>query len=148
MINLNERIIKQVRNEYSGSEKKQTVISAEGLVGFVSKVEENTSEVTTILDPSSAVSIEISNINSLALVKGDFSLKSQGKLKLTNIPIDTELAVGETVYTSGIGELYKKGIPVGSISEVISKKNDIDRYGIVEVFVNIDSLDLVGIIIN
>ncbi len=131
-----------------GIKEKQTVITAEGLVGYISNVEENASEVTTILDPSSAVSVKISNINSLALVKGDFSLLSNGQMRLINIPIDTELAVGETVYSSGIGELYKKGIPVGTITEIVSKKNDIDRYGIVDVFVDIESLDLVGIIIK
>lgn len=131
-----------------GIKEKQTVIAAEGLVGYISNVEENASEVTTILDPSSAVSVKISNINSLALVKGDFSLLSNGQMRLINIPIDTELAVGETVYSSGIGELYKKGIPVGTITEIVSKKNDIDRYGIVDVFVDIESLDLVGIIIK
>jgi len=131
-----------------GIKEKQTVIAADGLVGYISSVEENTSVVTTILDSSSAVSIKVSNINKLALVKGEFSLKDSGKLKLVNIPIATELAVGETIYTSGIGELYKKGIPVGTISEVISKKNDIDRYGIVDVFVDIESLDMVGIIVN
>ena len=131
-----------------GLKEKQTVIAAEGLVGYISSVEENTSIVTTILDPNSAVSIEISNINKLALVKGDFSLKNKGKLKLTNIPIDTEVTVGETVYSSGIGELYKKGIPVGKVTEIISKKNDIDRYGIVDVFVDIESIDMVGVIVN
>ena len=131
-----------------GIRQKQTVIAAEGLVGYISSVSENTSVVTTILDTTSAVSIKISNINALALVKGDYTLKSKGSLKLINIPIDTELAVGETVYSSGIGELYKKGIPVGTISEVISKKNDIDRYGIVDIFVDIESLDMVGIIID
>lgn len=131
-----------------GIKEKQTVIAADGLVGYISHVEENTSEVTTVLDITSAVSVEISNINKLALVKGEYSLKSKGQLKLINIPIDTELTVGETVYSSGIGELYKKGIPVGIISEVISKKNDIDRYAIVDVFVDIESLDIVGIITN
>ena len=109
---------------------------------------ENTSVVTTILDTTSAVSIEISNINKLALVKGDGTLKNKAQLKLTNIPIDTELTDGETIYTSGIGNLYKKGIPVGTISKVINKRNDIDRYGIVDIFVDIDSLSLVGVIIN
>lgn len=136
------------KGSIDGIKEKQTVIAAEGLVGYISKVEEKTSTVTTILDPSSAVSIEISNINALALIKGDYSLKSKGQVKLTNIPIDTELTEGETVYSSGIGELYKKGIPVGTIKEVISRKNDIDRYGIIDIFVNIDSLSLVGIIIN
>lgn len=131
-----------------GIKEKQTVIAESGLIGYISYVEENTSIVTTILDPNSAVSVEISNINKLALVKGDFSLKSKGELKLTNIPIDTEVSVGETIYSSGIGELYKKGIPVGTITEIVSKKNDIDRYGIVDVFVDIDSISLVGVIIN
>ena len=131
-----------------GIKEKQTVISADGLVGYISKVEEKISVVTTILDPTSAVSVKISNINALALVKGDFSLKSKGQLKLINIPIDTELSIEETIYSSGIGEVYKKGIPVGTITEVVSKKNDIDRYAIVDVFVDIDSLDVVGIIIN
>lgn len=131
-----------------GIKLKQTVIAEDGLVGYISHVQQNTSVVTTILDPSSSVSVEISNINKLALVKGDFSLKSKGQLKLTNIPIDTELAEDETIYSSGIGELYKKGIPVGTITEIISKRNDIDRYGIIDVFVDIDSLSLVGVIVN
>lgn len=131
-----------------GIKERQTVIADKGLVGYVSEVRDNTSTVTTILDPSSAVSIEISNINALALVKGDFTLKNSGRVKLINIPIDTELAVGETVYSSGIGELYKKGIPLGTIKEVISKKNDIDRYAIVDVFVDIESVSMVGIIVN
>lgn len=131
-----------------GIKEKQTVISVDGLVGYISKVEEKTSVVTTILDSGNAVSIEISNINALALVKGDASLKSKSQLKLTNIPIDTELSNGETVYSSGIGELYKKGIPIGTITEIVNKKNDIDRYGIVDIFVDIDSISMVGVIVN
>ncbi len=136
------------KGKKDGIKDKQTVISADGLVGYVSSVEQNTSTVTTILDLSSAVSVEISNINKLALVKGDYSLKEGQQVKLVNIPIDTELAVGETIYSSGIGELYKKGIPIGKIDEIISKKNDIDRYAIVDVFTDIESLEVVGVIIN
>ena len=136
------------KGSVDGIKEKQTVIAEKGLVGYISKVEEKTSTVTTILDSTSAVSVEISNINKLALVKGDYSLKTNGKLKLVNIPIDTEIAEGETIYSSGIGGLYKKGIPIGNITEVISKKNDIDRYAIVDAFVDIKSLDMVGIILN
>ena len=131
-----------------GIKEKQTVITKEGLIGYISNVQDNTSTVTTILDTSSAVSVQISSINKLAIVKGEFSSKSNGNLKLTNIPIDTELTEGEIVYSSGIGELYKKGIPVGKIIQIVSKKNDIDRYGIVDVFADIDSTRLVGVIVN
>ena len=77
-----------------GIKKKQTVISSKGLVGYISDVNDQTSIVTTILDPSSSVSVEISNINKLALVKGEYSLKNKSRVKLINAPIDTELAVG------------------------------------------------------
>ena len=129
-----------------GIKLRQSVIAENGLVGYISKVEETTSEVTTILDSSSAVSVEISNINALALVKGDNSLKDKNEIKLVNIPIAKELAKDEIIYTSGIGELYKKGIPVGKISEVVNKKNDIDRFATVKIFVDISSIDMVAVI--
>ena len=52
-----------------GIKLKQTVISSKGLVGFVSEVTPNNSIVTTIMNPNTAVSVEIATINELALVK-------------------------------------------------------------------------------
>lgn len=126
--------------------EKQTVIAEGGLVGYVSEVNENTSTVVTILDVSSSVSVEISNINALALLKGDYSLKDNSKIKLVNIPIDVELSEGETIYTSGIGGLYKKGIPIGVVKDIVNKKNNIDRYAVVDTFVDFESLDMVAVV--
>lgn len=131
-----------------GIKLRQTVIADKGLIGYISSVGENTSTVTTILDPATSVSVEISNINKLALIKGDINLMAASEVKLVNIPIDTELAEGEKIYTSGIGGLYKKGIPIGIIKEINNKKNEIDRYAIVETFVKLDSIDMVGVIIK
>lgn len=129
-----------------GISEKQTVIAEGGLVGYVSEVNENTSTVVTILDVSSSVSVEISNINALALLKGDYSLKDNSKIKLVNIPIDVELSEGETIYTSGIGGLYKKGIPIGVVEDIVNKKNNIDRYAVVDTFVDFESLDMVAVV--
>lgn len=136
------------KGKKDGVNLKQTVITKDGLLGHISKVNDDTSVVTTILDPNVSVGIEIASVNKNALVKGDFSLKNEGKLKLTYIPIDTEVSVSETVYTSGIGEVYPKGIPVGTIEKVINKKNEIDRYAIVKPLVDINNVDSVGIIVN
>ncbi len=131
-----------------GVKQKQTVITEDGLLGYISSAQETTSIVTTILDPNVSVGVEIASVNKNALVKGDFSLKNEAKLKLTYIPIDTEVSVSETVYTSGIGEVYPKGIPVGTIEEVINKKNEIDRYAIVKPLADINNVKSVGIIVN
>lgn len=131
-----------------GLKLKQIVITKDGLLGHVSSVSKETSVVTTILDPNMSVGVEIASVNKNALVKGDFSLKNEAKLKLTYIPIDTEVSVSEIVYTSGIGGVYPKGIPVGTIEKVINKKNEIDRYAIVKPLVDINNVTSVGIIIN
>lgn len=131
-----------------GIKINQTVVHKEGLVGFISSVEDSTSTVTTILDPISSVSVNISTINEPAILQGDLSLKSENKLKLTYIPIDTEISVSDTLYTSGLGVTYPSSIPVGKITEIVKKKNDINRYAIVKPTVNIQTIKEVGIIIN
>ncbi len=129
-----------------GVKEKSTVISANGLVGYVSKVTGATSEVTTILDPNTSVSVEISTVNALALAKGDFDLKESCKMKLTNLPITTELSVGEKIYTSGIGTMYEKGLVIGEIVEVVNSKNNIDRYAVIKPYTDFESLDFVAVI--
>ena len=139
-------VINKGKND--GIKLKQAVITKDGLLGHISSVTEGTSVVTTILDPNVSVGVEIASVNKNALVKGDFSLKNEGKLKLTYIPIDTEVTVSEIVYTSGIGEVYPKGIPVGTIEKVVNKKNEIDRYAIITPLVDINNISSVGVIIN
>ena len=126
----------------------QAVVHEEGLVGYVSNVLEDRCTVTTILDPSSSVSVNISTINEPAILQGDLSLKSQNRLKLTFIPIDTEISISDMLYTSGLGSTYPNAIPVGKILEIVNNKNDTDRYAIVEPNVNIRTISEVGIIIN
>lgn len=139
-------VINKGKND--GIKLKQAVITKDGLLGHISSVTDDTSVVTTILDPNVSVGVEIASVNKNALVKGDFSLKNEGRLKLTYIPIDTEVTVSEIVYTSGIGEVYPKGIPVGTIEKVVNKKNEIDRYAIIAPLVDINNISSVGVIIN
>ena len=126
----------------------QAVVHEDGLVGYVSNVLEDRCTVTTILDPSSSVSVNISTINEPAILQGDLTLKSKNKLKLTFIPIDAEISISDMLYTSGLGSTYPNAIPVGKIIEVVNNKNDTNRYAIVEPNVNIRTISEVGIIIN
>ena len=145
--NFNETFVIN-KGEKDGIKLKQTVITKDGLLGHISSVSDETAVVVTILDPNVSVGVEMASVNKNALVKGDFALKNEAKLKLTYIPIDTEVSVSEVVYTSGIGEVYPKGIPVGTIEKVFNKKNDIDRYAIIKPLADINNVKSVGIIVN
>lgn len=131
-----------------GIKLDQTVVHKDGLVGYISSVTQNSAVVTTILDASASVSVNISTINEPAVVNGDLELKSKNRLKLTYIPLDTEIAISDMLYTSGIGVMYPSSIPVGRIVEVVNNKNDVNRYALVEPCVNISKISEVAVIIN
>ena len=107
-----------------GVKKNQAVVHTEGLVGYISATSENESVVTTILDPSTSVSVNISTINEPAILKGDLSLKSENKLSLTSIPLDAQISINDMLYTSGLGNMYSASIPVGKIVEIKKNKNE------------------------
>lgn len=131
-----------------GIKKGQAVVHTEGLVGYISDVSEDKSVVITILDPTSSVSVNISTINEPAILKGDLSLKSNNRLKLTFIPISAQISISDMLYTSGLGSMYPSSIPVGKVIEIVNGKNDINRYAIVEPNVNIRTISQVGIIVE
>ena len=131
-----------------GIKLNQAVVHKDGLVGYISNVSDTSSTVTTLLDPSSAVSVNISTINEPAMLQGDLSLKAQNQLRLDFIELDAEVSIGDMLYTSGLGSMYPSSIPVAKITEVVSKKNDINRYGLAEPCVDIKSISEVAVIIN
>lgn len=134
--------------ENDGIKVDQAVISTDGLVGYISKVEENTSVVTTILDPATSVSVTTSTLNEPAILKGDLELKSENKLKLDFIQLNASVSISDVVYTSGLGLIYPSSIPVGKVVEIVNLKSDINRYAIIEPNVNIKTIKEVGVIIN
>ena len=134
--------------EKDGIKVEQAVVHQNGLVGYISSVTQDSAIVTTILDPSSSVSVNISTINEPAVLNGDLELKASNRLRLNYIPLDTEISVSDMLYTSGIGAMYPSSIPVGKIVEIINNKNDVNRYALVEPCVNISKISEVAVITN
>ena len=134
--------------EVDGIKEYQAVIHEDGLVGYISNVSENTSIVTTILDPKTSVSVKISTINETAVLKGDVAYKSSNNLKLEYLPINSEISLGDILYTSGLGDMYYSSIPVAKIINIENNKNDSDRYATCTPIVNIGSIREVAIVIK
>lgn len=129
-----------------GIEVNMPVISESGLVGHILSVTDNTSKVQTITDTASTVSATISTSSSSILLKG--TLKDSRKVKATSIPVETGILQGDEVVTSGLGGIYPKGILIGTISEVINTKNELDRYANVNTATDFTKLETVLVITN
>ena len=129
-----------------GIEVNMTVIADEGLVGHVVSVTDNTAKVQTIVDTSSSISCLMSTNKDSIVCKG--TLNNNSELKAMYISTDANIVQGDSVETSGLGGIYPKGIHVGTIGKIVSKKNITDRYAIVNTAVDFNKLNTVLVIKN
>ena len=127
-----------------GAKKGMTVIADQGLVGYIVECGKDTSKVKVITDPASTVSCSISTTEESVICKG--TLENTQELRVTYIPLDTDLIVGDNVETSGVGGIYVKGIHIGTIKEIITTTNVTDRYAVVETAVDFSKLNTVLVI--
>jgi rod shape-determining protein MreC len=100
-----------------GIKKDMTAITSQGLVGKISNVSGSYSSLLLVTDInfSSAARLQKSR------VEGVLSGTGFKKCKLKYIPYEEHVETGDIVITSGLDELFPKGIPVGSISKVDKK---------------------------
>lgn len=128
----------------NGIRENMTVIADKGLVGHIISVTENTCKVQVIIDSASTVSCSISTTEESIICKG--TLENNQILRASYIPTGAELIKGDSVYTSGIGGIYPKGIIIGTIQDIITTSNITDRYATVVPAVDFSTIDTVLII--
>ena len=129
----------------SGIKEKMTVIAAEGLVGHVISVTDNTAKVQTLIDSSNVVSATLENSKDTVICRGTLS---ENELRTTYISTDTVLIEGEKLYTSGMGGIYPKGIYIGTIKKINESKNITNRSFVTQAAVDFENLETVLVIYN
>ncbi len=117
------RAIRINRGERAGIRKNMPVVTSEGIVGRVFRTTATTSDVVTILDLLSAVDSIVERSRAHGIVEGATDEVCQLKYALRT----DDIQVGDLLISSGLGGVYPKGIPVGSVSKVNRK-----RFGITQ----------------
>lgn len=131
----------------SGVSVNDCVVDQYGnLVGVVTEVGPNWSLVTTVLDPDLSLGGRVARTDENAILEGDFTLMQDGLLKLSFLPEDSRLISGDQITTSGLGELYPAGLPVGAIRSLHTEADGISRYAVVEPAADIAGVRYVYII--
>ena len=106
------------RGTTHGVKLNMPVITAQGLVGKITEVGANWSKVTIITEDSVAAGAYVERTGEHGMVEGDYGLKSDGVCKMTGIPSDSSVKVGDKILTSGIGSVYPEGILIGEVSSI------------------------------
>lgn len=130
-----------------GIEQYDSVITETGyLVGQVIEVGATTSIVRTIIDAESSIGALIDRTGISGVAGGDFSMMHEGLLKLSFLPAGADLINGDTVLTSGKGEVFPQGLVIGKIVSAQKEESGLNWYGIIEPSVDLSSLTQVFII--
>jgi rod shape-determining protein MreC len=88
------------------------------LAGRITSVGDNISEALTLYNPELRISVFDGRSGILGIVEGG------REPSLSYIPEGSDIREGDTLYTSGIGGVFPRGIPVGVIEEISEPSKD------------------------
>lgn len=124
------------RGTEHGVHENMPVFSMNGLVGKVSKATLNHSRVQLLVDPN----LKLSVMDHKTRVVG--FLESMDGVRLTAmVPTHAGIRPGDTLITSGLGGIFPKGIPVGTVKDVRKSDLDVMRQMDVEPFQDFTTLE-------
>ena len=118
--------------------KNNPVIYDNTLVGVIDKVNKNTSIVKLITNNKSKISVKINEEVGILMM-------DDGILTVQNISNNSNILVGDHIYTSGIG-ITKENIYIGTVKEIKKNTSGIEEVIIVDYQLNIKDLLYVTVI--
>lgn len=135
------------KGENMGIAPQDCVVDEYGnLVGVVTKVGPNWATVTTLVDSDTDMGGLIGRTDTAAILEGDFAFMTQGLLKLTYIPENSEIIAGDEILTSGKGGVFPSGLVVGTVSEVHTDASGVGRYAIIQPDTDLEELRQIYVI--
>ncbi|HVE75056.1 MAG TPA: rod shape-determining protein MreC [Mycobacteriales bacterium] len=126
-----------------GIRPDMTVVSGRGLVGRTTRVGPYTSTVLLVADRSFVAGVRLLRSAALGTVEG----RGLGRMQYELFDQSQRLEAGDVVFTAG-SETFVPGVPVGRITAVSADASVLTRTATVEPFVDVGSLDLVGVVVG
>ena len=131
-----------------GLKKNMAVITKNGLIGKLSKVYKNSSEVKLItsddLNFKVSVAIKTNEVDNYAILNGYD--KKDNLIKATGIDKTTNINNGDTVLTSGLGEMFPAGIYIGTVEKVESDKYNLSKTVFIKTYQNFNDIHYVTVL--
>jgi rod shape-determining protein MreC len=128
----------------AGIRMDMPVVNASGVVGRVVSVSPHYAKVLLLTDQNSAVDSLIQRSRDRGIVRG----LSADTCALDYMIKTSDVRVGDTVVTSGLGGVYPKGIPIGQVVSLEDSPGDLFRHIIVKPAVDFSRLEEVLVILR
>lgn len=112
----------------AGIHEGLAVMASSGLIGQVISTTSLSSQVRLMQDPQFGVAAMVQSSRAEGIVKGALD----GLLYLEDIDSDAQVALGDTVITSGLGGGFYRGILIGTVVKIDGQQGDANRRIVVE----------------
>ncbi|OIQ16846.1 MAG: rod shape-determining protein MreC [Bacteriovorax sp. MedPE-SWde] len=117
------RVLRINKGHSDGIKLQSTVVTANGVVGYIYRLTDNFADILTILDPNNRVDVLINRTRSNGILEGYSGWRCMMKYVTRTDPV----RLNDLVITSGLGNIYPKGLKVGNVSKV-----ERESYGITQ----------------
>lgn len=116
------------------------VITASGVVGRITEVGSNWAKAEPITELSSAVGAYVERSGSMGIAEGSYLYREEGKLVLTYLDTDADIAVGDRIRTSGVNSYYPRGLLLGEVTEILTDPATAARSAVITPLVSLSGL--------
>ncbi len=131
-----------------GIKERSPVIKGKYLVGVITEVYDNYSNMSTILNPEVNISGYEIRTRTNGVVSGDIELYIKNQLKIDYIEKNTEIIKGDIIVTSGNTELFPKDLIIGLVDSVVEDSKSGLLYAIINPIEDIKDLNDIVILKN
>jgi rod shape-determining protein MreC len=129
--------------ENKGIKRNMPVVSADGVVGKIIEVAENTAVVQLLVDHNCKVSAIDQNTRAMGIIRWH-----GGKhLEMGDVPIESEIAMGDTIVCSGLGGIFPPGLVIGNVVFTQDREGTLFKEVVVMPSVDFGSLEEVFVVI-
>lgn len=102
----------------AGVTKNMPVVTSEGIVGRITELGYNWAKVTTIVEAQTSVGAYIERTEDAGICEGQFDLAPEGMCRMSYLPAEAQIAVGDRVLSTGYGSVYPRGLVIGYVETV------------------------------
>ena len=124
--------------------KGDVVLSDKGVVGRIDSVKMSYAKIITLADINSKIPVMVEKNR----VRGILSGNNTPFPKLTFVPLDAEVTVGDKIITSGVSGVFPAGLPIGQVVSVSKNEIKVKPFALLEKleYVKIVKYGIVGLI--
>jgi rod shape-determining protein MreC len=133
------------QGEHAGLRAGMPVVANEGLVGQIRRVSGRFADVLLTIDPESRVDVVVGEGGARGRIEG-LGERNRYRCRIQFDRADDQVAVGDEVFTSGLGKKFPASILIGYVSKISDQEFGLHQEGEVTPSVDFTRLDEVLIL--